>query len=156
MCCARPQAVGAAGPAGGVPGVKESLTDEPLKEWMRLPKEMLANYCDKEKRVKPMYSQIRGTGQNGKAFLCRAILNDKKRTPDKALIYPSHIAAPSRVRAEHFAALCAMYNLTPVRPPQPRIVFTLNCWYWGIKFLGSWFHHLKGLCAKCTNILGCF
>ena len=31
----------------------------------------------------------------------------------QAQIYPSNIPASSRLRAEHFAALCAMYNLTP-------------------------------------------
>ena len=34
------------------------VSDEALKEWMRLPKEMLTNYCEKEKKQKPVYVPV--------------------------------------------------------------------------------------------------
>lgn len=59
-------------------GVSGGVTTEPMEEWQRLPKEMLQNYCVKEKWQKPTYQVIYGSGR-GKEYLCRAILDDGKK-----------------------------------------------------------------------------
>ena len=110
------QVLGSAGPlvggrtAGGSEGT--GVTTEPMEEWQRLPKELLQNYCQKEKLQKPVYQVIKGSGQ-GRDYLCRAILDDGKK---RKMIYPSNIAASQQINAEHFAALCALFNVTPNSP----------------------------------------
>ena len=111
------QVLGSAGPlvggrtAGGG-GAGPGVTTEPMEEWQRLPKELLQNYCQKEKLQKPTYQVINGSGQ-GRDYLCRAILDDGKK---RKMIYPSNIAASQKINAEHFAALCALFNVTPNSP----------------------------------------
>ena len=60
-----------------------------MEEWQRLPKEMLQNYCQKEKWQKPSYHVIKGSG-GGRQFLCRAVLDDGKR---RRVVYPSSLSA---------------------------------------------------------------
>jgi hypothetical protein len=102
-----------AGTAGG-DAVSASLTSELIEEWQRLPKEMLQKYCQKEKWGKPTYGVVRGSGR-GMAFLCRAILENSKK---RKLIFPSNIPAPTKPIGEQYAALSALYNLTPAAPRQ--------------------------------------
>jgi hypothetical protein len=88
-----------------------------VKEWQRLPRKILSEWCQSQKRPTPFYCKAPhataapGPGQ-GK-HRARVVLPDPKRKQEKDLHFCPKEGWASPKEAEHMAALLALRELTP-------------------------------------------
>ncbi|KAJ1606993.1 hypothetical protein OJ253_2536 [Cryptosporidium canis] len=84
-----------------------------LKPYMRTPKLLLNNYCQKERRPKPIYNKV--SASKG-TFRYVVILNDPKGREENALKFETKESFVNNDLAQHYAAMLALKHLEGSRP----------------------------------------
>ena len=80
-----------------------------VKEWQRLPKQLLQQYCDRIKYGRPHYH----AGQRGGAHNCAVRLVDPKDASKSSRHELPGMAAATAQDAQHRAALFALHEVDP-------------------------------------------
>lgn len=84
-----------------------------MKPYMRTPKLLLNNYCQKEKRPKPVYNKL--AARNG-MFRYAVIMNDPKGNEDDSMRFETKESFANSDLAQHYAAMLALRHLDGSRP----------------------------------------
>ncbi|CUV07094.1 unnamed protein product [Cryptosporidium hominis] len=84
-----------------------------MKPYMRTPKVLLNNYCQKEKRPKPIYNKLVA---NKGMFRYVVILNDPKGKEENSMRFETKESFINNDLAQHYAALLALRHLEGSRP----------------------------------------
>ncbi|KAK8805503.1 hypothetical protein WA158_002159 [Blastocystis sp. Blastoise] len=83
-----------------------------IQEWQRTPLQIIQQYCQKNKRPKPIYCKDQAA--HGK-YKFKLILPDMKNH-DKDLVYKVEESYDDETEAKHYVCLLAMYTLEPKTP----------------------------------------
>ncbi len=102
---------------GGVVAARgpRMVGDVEVKEWQRLPRQLLQQYCQKQKRPRPRYSRARCDKPG--MFRSRVVLPDPKSKEKDVVLCPDEPRGSLKV-ADEYAALLALHRYTPKRPHQ--------------------------------------
>ncbi|KAH8582708.1 helicase associated domain-containing family [Cryptosporidium sp. chipmunk genotype I] len=84
-----------------------------MKPYMRTPKLLLNNYCQREKRPKPIYNKL--VASEG-MFRYVVILNDPKCKEENSMRFETRESFINNELAQHYAALLALRHLEGSRP----------------------------------------
>ena len=95
-----------------------------IKEWQRTPKKLIEEWCQRQKRPRPVYSRAskkdqkhsdhsaEGTGD----VRCWLTLPDPKKTDKLVLKFLTEQGFSSNLEAEHASALLALHHINPDIP----------------------------------------
>eukprot|EP00742_Colponemidia_sp_Colp-10_P012008 GILJ01013424.1.p1 GENE.GILJ01013424.1~~GILJ01013424.1.p1 ORF type:complete len:1443 (+),score=258.53 GILJ01013424.1:102-4331(+) len=89
------------------PIVEVPVGPAPLKSWQRTPKQLIHQYCQREKRPKPVFKDA--AAAKG-LHRCRLILPDGKKQ-EKDMMFLSEEGFPSQLEAQHYSALLALQHM---------------------------------------------
>jgi ATP-dependent RNA helicase DHX57 len=87
-----------------------------VQQWQRLPSQLLAELCQKQKRKPPKYHSI----QEGSSFKYRVIVCDTKDS-EKDLIFIPAQAVANEEQAKEEAAMLGLLELTPTIPHERKL-----------------------------------
>jgi len=92
-----------------------------LAQWMRLPHQLLDEFCKKEKRPPPKFNSL---DNQGSKFKYRVIVQDSKvskRGGEHDFIFIPKVAVENEEQAKEEAALLALLSLTPNIPHERKL-----------------------------------
>lgn len=92
-----------------------------LAQWMRLPHQLLNEFCKKEKRPPPKFNSL---DNQGSKFKYRVIVQDSKaskRGGEHDFIFIPKVAVENEEQAKEEAALLALLSLTPNIPHERKL-----------------------------------
>ncbi|KAF7457154.1 putative ATP-dependent RNA helicase DHX34 [Cryptosporidium felis] len=107
----------------GCNGAEKKVPLFEMKPYMRTPKLLLNNYCQKEKRPKPVYRRLVGTKG---MFRYAVVLNDPKGREENSLHFETKESFFNSDLAQHYAALLALWYLESSRPLYKLLPFPLD------------------------------
>ena len=79
-----------------------------IKQWEKMPSKILAEWCKKEKRPRPIFKFVPKKP-------CRVILPDAKKK-ERDLVFVPHKACPNEEQAKEESAILALLRVTPSLP----------------------------------------
>lgn len=93
-----------------------------MKEWQRTPSQLVQEYCQKQKRPKPLFQNDRAPPGRGWSYCSesvtrsiRVVLPDPKNK-EKDLVFSSTDSFPDAVLARNCTCLLALHHLQPTLP----------------------------------------
>ncbi len=89
---------------------RETASGVVVKEWQRLPKQLVNEFCQREKRPRPNFSSLAGDGGRWRG---RAILPDSRGVEEKKLIFYTAEAFENAQLAEEFSAILVLFHFNP-------------------------------------------
>jgi len=100
-----------------------------VRDWQRLPKVLVNEYCQKQKRRKPRYVKAKifpdtlcvGSGHGDPAYFRRRIILPDDKNKDKDLNYATKEGYKSVALAEQYAALLALKSLQGTLPLEQKL-----------------------------------
>jgi len=87
-----------------------------IKEWQRTPKQLVSEFCQGQKRPRPLYKQTKGEG-----FRCRLVLPDPKGNSEKDIVLCTAESFETQVESEHAAALLGLKHVDGERQHEKRL-----------------------------------
>jgi len=90
-----------------------------VKEWQRLPRQLVQEYCQREKRPRPFYPRAFCNESN--KFRVRCVVGDPKGKKEKDLMFCSNESFSSVNESEEWSSLLALKHLTPNLPLEQKL-----------------------------------